>query len=79
MKALGLSKQNHLLHLNQTSFKIRVSNLNHLPINVSWINGKLNGITALAINFLRENQLLIEYQSDVRNIRKEEVVWLDSI
>ena len=27
--------------------------LSHLSINMSWLNGKLNGITALEINFLR--------------------------
>ena len=32
-------------------FKIYFSILSHLSINISWINGKLHGITALEINF----------------------------
>ena len=43
-------------------------------MNISWKNGKLHGITALVINFLTSNQLLVKYQSVVRNIRREEVV-----
>ena len=31
----------------------------HLSINISWKNGKLHGITALEINFLISNQLLV--------------------
>ena len=38
------------LSLEPTSFK---------AINISWKNGKLNGITALVINFLTSNQLLV--------------------
>ena len=30
-----------------------------LSINISWKNGKLHGITALVINFLTSNQLLV--------------------
>ena len=41
------------LSLEPTSFKIPFSNLNHLSISISWINGKLHGITAWEINFLR--------------------------
>ena len=41
------------LSLEPTSFKIPFSNLSHLSIKISWINGKLHGITALEINFLR--------------------------
>ena len=33
--------------------------LSHLSINISWKNGKLHGITALVINFLTSNQLLV--------------------
>ena len=35
------------LSLEPASFKIPFSNFNHLSINISWINGKLHGITAL--------------------------------
>ena len=41
------------LSLEPTSFKIPFSNFKNLSINISWINGKLHGITALEINFLR--------------------------
>ena len=41
------------LSLEPTSFKIPFLILNHLSINMSWINGKFHGITALEINFLR--------------------------
>ena len=39
----------------QTSWILRFHLLivSHLAINMSWINGKLHGITALEINFLR--------------------------
>ena len=39
--------------LEPTFFKIPFSNLSHLSIKIAWINGKLHGITALEINFLR--------------------------
>ena len=39
------------LLLEPASFKIYFSILSHLSINISWINGKLHGITALEINF----------------------------
>ena len=39
------------LSLEPTSFKIPI--LSHLSISISWINGKLHGITAFEINFLR--------------------------
>ena len=41
------------LSLEPTSFKIPFSNLSHLSISISWINGKHHGMTALEINFLR--------------------------
>ena len=31
----------------------------HLSLNISWKNGKLHGITALVINFLTSNQLMV--------------------
>ena len=41
------------LSLEPTSFlRFHFLILNHLPINISWKNGKLHGITALEINFL---------------------------
>ena len=47
------------LSLEPTSFNFFFSILSHLSINISWKNGKLHGITALVINFLTSNQLLV--------------------
>ena len=47
------------LSLEPTSFKIPFSNFKPFSINISWLNGKLHGITALVINFLKSNQLLV--------------------
>ena len=47
------------LSLEPTSFKIPFQILSHLSINISWKNGKLHGVTALVINFLTSNQLLV--------------------
>ena len=48
------------LSLEQTSFKIPFFPiLSHLSINISLKNGRLHGITALEINFLTSNQLLV--------------------
>ena len=41
------------LSLEPASFKIPFPILNRLSINISWINGKLHGIKALEINFLK--------------------------
>ena len=41
------------LSLDPTSIKIPFSNLSRLSINISWINGKFHGITALEVNFLK--------------------------
>ena len=41
------------LHKNQLLLKFDFPILSNLSINISWINGKLHGITALEINFLR--------------------------
>ena len=46
------------LSLEPTSFKIPFSNFKP-SINISWKNSKLHGITALVINFLTSNQLLV--------------------
>ena len=46
------------LSFEPTSFKISFSNFKP-SINISWKNGKLHGITALEINFLTSNQLLV--------------------
>ena len=40
-------------HYNQLLLRFNFLILNHLSINISWKNGKLHGITALEINFLR--------------------------
>ena len=47
------------LSLEPISFKIPFSISSHLSINISWKNGKLHGITALVINFMTSNQLLV--------------------
>ena len=41
------------LSLEPTFFKIPFSNFKPLSINISWISGKLHGIIALEINFLK--------------------------
>ena len=46
----------HLFLLGPT---YHVPILSDLSINISWKNDKLHGITALAINFLTSNQLLV--------------------
>ena len=48
------------LSLEPTSFKFHFPILSHLSINISWKNGKLHGITALVINYLTSNQLLVK-------------------
>ena len=60
-------KVNILHQIEPTSLRFHFLILNHLSINISWKNGKLHGITAFEIT-------IGEYQSVVRNIRKEEVV-----
>ena len=47
------------LSLEPTSFRFHFLILSHLSINISWKNGKRHGITALEINFLTSNQLLV--------------------
>ena len=47
------------LSLNQLLLRFHFLILSHLSINISWKNGKLHGITALEINFLTSNQLLV--------------------
>ena len=42
-----------LLALELTSLRLNFLILSHLSINIYWINGKLHGITALEINFLK--------------------------
>ena len=54
-----ISKQKHRFHWNQLLLKFHFPILSHLSINISWKNGKLHGITALVINFLTSNQLLV--------------------
>ena len=63
------------LSLEPTSFKISFFLiLSHLSINISWRNGKLHGITALEINFLTSNQLLVNINQLFETLEKEEVV-----
>ena len=52
-----VDKQTKTSLLLEPTFKIPISS--HLSINISWKNGKLHGITALEINFLTSNQLLV--------------------
>ena len=47
------------LSLEPLLLKFHFQILSHLSINISWNNGKLHGITALVINFLTSNQLLV--------------------
>ena len=47
------------LKLDQTSFKISFFNVKPSIHNISWINGKLHGITLLEINYLRLKHLLL--------------------
>ena len=47
------------LSLEPTFLKFHFPISSHLSINISWKNGKLHGITALVINFLTSNQLLV--------------------
>ena len=55
------------LSLEPTSFKIPFSNLSHLSINISWNNNIGNKLLDI-------KPTIGEYQSVVRNIRREEVV-----
>ena len=57
------------LSLEPTSFKIPI--LSHLSINISWKNGKLCGITALVINFLTSNQLLVNINQLFETLEKK--------
>ena len=59
------------LSLEPTSFKILFSNFSHLSINISWKNGKLHGITALEINFLTSNQLLVNINQLFETLEKK--------
>ena len=47
------------LSLELTSLRLYFLILSHLSINISWKNGKLHGTTALEINFLTSNHLLV--------------------
>ena len=60
------------LLLEPTSFKISFSNFKPSINKYIFEEWQIHGITALEINFLTSN--IGEYQSVVRNIRKEEVV-----
>ena len=57
------------LSLEPTSFKIPI--LSHLSINISWMNGKLHGITALEINFLTSNQLSVNINQLFKILEKK--------
>ena len=59
------------LLLEPTSFKISFLILSHLSINISWKNGKLHGITALEINFLTSNQLLVNINQLFKTLQKK--------
>ena len=59
------------LSLEPTFFKNPLSNLSHLSINISWKNGKLHGITALEINFLTSNQLLVDINQLFETLEKK--------
>ena len=59
------------LSLEPTTFKISFSNFKPLSINISWKNGKLHGITALEINFLTSNQLLVNINQLFETLEKK--------
>ena len=40
-------------------------------VNISWKNGKLHGITALEINFLTSNQLLVNINQLFETLEKK--------
>ena len=70
------------LSLEPTSLKISFSNFKpsinkyileewQLSINISWKIGKLHGITALEINFLTSNQLLVNINQLFETLEKK--------
>ena len=59
------------LSLEPTSFKIPFSNFKPSIKNISWKNGKLHGITALEINFLTLNQLLVNINQLFETLEKK--------
>ena len=58
------------LSLEPNSLGFHVQILSHLSINISWKNGKLHGITALEINFLTSNQLLVNINQLFETLEK---------
>ena len=61
----SLSRENQLL------LRFHFLILSHLSINISWKNGKLNGITALEINCLTSNQLLVNINQLFETLEKK--------
>ena len=67
------------LSLKPAFLRFHFPNLSHLSINISWINGKLHGITALEINFLKYIQLLVNINQLFETLEKKKLFWLDSV
>ena len=59
------------LSLKPTSFKIPFFTILSHQINISWKNGKLHGITALEINFLTSNHLLVNINQLFETLEKK--------
>ena len=56
---------------NQLLLRFHFLILSHLSINISWKNGKLHEITALEINFLTSNQLLVNTNQLFETLEKK--------
>ena len=68
-----VDKQAKNIAVIRTNFVVRFHFLilSHLSINISWKNGKLHGITALEINFLTSNQLLVNINQLFETLEKK--------
>ena len=73
-----ISKQKQRFHKNQLLLKFHFPILSHLSINISWKNGKLHGITALVINFLTSNQLVVNTNQLFETLEEKKQFQLDS-
>ena len=59
------------LSLEPILLRFHILILSHLSINISWKNGKLHEITALEINFLTSNQLLVNINQLFKTLEKK--------
>ena len=67
------------LSLEPTSLRFHFLILSHLSINMSWINGKLHGRTALEVNFLSYNQLLVNINQLFETFEKKKLFRFVSV